>query len=293
MYIIEAINDNYIGKIKEIVKSPLKNAIISKYVDCDYKDINLFNSFCRTIKQNIPSSDKIIYFDIQPPISATCLEKCLIISKDVDNKWWFNSKGIKSGTYKSITFEYYFNGAIYTLIYYIYKQSFVPLTVESTKFDGSLIFEELEDITLQYMIINPNIIFNNVFNSGYINNGIIKIKESGTYSISMVVNYKYNASVKTFKQPDAPFYTLNYYVNDDIGPEIARFNIPIVNYNKPVLKIYVPVSNGTVNINIVNEFDENDEVVLVYNLGSTIDKSYQVNVYYQPQMSYINLVRIV
>ena len=109
----------------------------------------------------------------------------------------------------------------------------------------------------------------------------------------MVVNYKYNASVKTFKQPDAPFYTLNYYVNDDIGDEISRFKIPIINYNKPSLKIYVPISNGTVNINIVNEFNENDEIVLVYNLGTTIDKSYQVNVYYQPQMSYINLARII
>ena len=80
-------------------------------------------------------------------------------------------------------------------------------------------------------------------------------------------------------------------MNDIISDEIYKINIPVINYNKPTLKLYVPISNGTININVIQNFNKDDKIALVYNLGEDINNSYQVNVYYN-ENSYININKI-
>ena len=114
------------------------------------------------------------------------------------------------------------------------------------------------------------------------------IPKNGVYKISITINYKYDAvvgDVSGFDNDNSPFYSLNYLNNSVIGSQISIGKPLLTNYNTISGKNFTPITNGTVSINVINSFNENDQLVIVYNL-----MNYQLNIEYSN--GYFNLIKI-
>ena len=281
-------NNNVISQIKPGIK--LNNAIESKYVEHDgifnsTKSINLFKSTTRTIKQNIDVlSTGYIKLDIQPPLNSILINNCVSVIKNNDGEYLFNSKDILNQS--NIYVEYIINGEIVTLIYLISRYTIIEKISSSSTFNGSFDFESETEILNTY-ILNNSITYTNLIGD-YLTNGILTIPKNGVYKISITINYKYDAvvgDVSGFDNDNSPFYSLNYLNNSVIGSQISIGKPLLTNYNTISGKNFTPITNGTVSINVINSFNENDQLVIVYNL-----MNYQLNIEYSN--GYFNLIKI-
>ena len=72
-------------------------------------------------------------FNPQPPINLLCKSNCIVVIKNNDLKWIFETKNIND---ESIIFEYCINGINYDLIYNIKREKVKEVILSSTKFNG-------------------------------------------------------------------------------------------------------------------------------------------------------------
>jgi len=286
-YMIELI-DEYEGKIIEILKSKLNNAIITKYINNNFnnlnKSINLLSNTSRIIKQVIYDETGYIKFIEQPPKTAKHVvnnysNKCSIIL--FNDYWYFDSSKVGN---ISINFEYSESGLIYELLYIIHRDSEIIRQITISSFTGNFNFVGLPETKYALMNVDIYRIFTFV-NNDYLTNGIFTVPSSGLYNIKIVINYKYNSSVTNFELDETPYYSINYYDNLIIGQEIVKSKIPITNVNIPQSNIYYPITNSSVNISSILELEKDKKLVIVYNLSN-----YQVNVNYD--ISYINIIKL-
>ena len=94
----------------------------------------------------------------------------------------------------------------------------------------------------------------------------------------MVINYTYVGVVS--KVLGNPKFKVNVNGND-IGDGLIQF----VNYNKNNNNISSPLTNGGVKINLIKELNENDELMLIYELNG-----YQKNI--NINNSYISIIKL-
>jgi len=137
-YLIEAGDDKLYGKIIDIIKPGIKldNTIANKYIGDDYvdKNLNLFKSSSRLFTQIINNNSLLFeMFNPQPPINLLCKSNCIVVIKNNDLKWIFETKNIND---ESIIFEYCINGINYDLIYNIKREKVKEVILSSTKFNG-------------------------------------------------------------------------------------------------------------------------------------------------------------
>ena len=262
MYIIDITDDYNIGKIVEIVKSKLNNSVIDSLLN---DSNNLFKYNTRFIKQNLSINTKgYIKFDIQPPLNSKTDN---ILVKKENNIWYFDCDNTSK-----INFTFNKDDSNYELIYFIYKQTESNKILYSIQFTGEFTSNDL-DGSGKYILLNNNFYINNLFNINYLINGVIKIPESGLYSISAIINYNYPSNNSN---TNIPYYSLNKN-----SVEIVKNGVSIISINN----LYSIITNGIVELNIINNFDVNDELTLVYNL-----EGYQNNVVYKT--SYLNISKL-
>ena len=285
LYIVE---NNLLTDIKPGLK--LDDAIVDKYIknfNDSSESINLLKSSSRIIKQNIMINDKgFIKFNVQPPIDSILESDCVNILKDENNIYWFNSTNIINN--KTIIFEYYINGINYNLLYSINRQFIKSLTYDSVSFTGSINFENAIIIDENYQLKDLNNIINITYtqlisDSNINSNGEFNVIESGIYDLSVIINYKYDATVNNVNFNninDLPYYSIN---NGNV--ELSKTIIQFMSYNISSNNNYSPIDNGIVKINSILELEEGDIISLYYN-----NKSSQRNVSFIN--SYFNIVRI-
>ena len=285
LYIIE---NNLINKIKSGIK--LSGAIENKYVNTENvitnfkqnnKGLNLFTSYSRCINQTLLSTDKgFIKFKVQPPINAKHVEnnesnKCSLVIMDNDNNWLFDSSKILSGNNISIVFEYYENGVNYDLLYNINRKHVENLMITSFKFYGFINFEKDEDVKEEYQLTTlddiVNITYQSIINDYINNNGEFIVINSGTYNLTVLINYQYEANVENlFYNNNKPYYSLNNQ-ND----ELIKKYIQYVNYNTSPIYSYSLITSGIVELNIILDLNVNDKVFIIYHNNSN-----QLNIQY-------------
>jgi len=285
LYIVE---NNLLTQIKPGLK--LDEAIVDKYIknfNDSNESVNLLKSSSRIIKQNIMINDKgFIKFNVQPPIDSILESDCVNILKDENNIYWFNSTNIINN--KTIIFEYYINGINYNLLYSINRQFIKSLTYDSVSFTGSINFENAIIIDENYQLKDLNNIINITYtqlisDSNINSNGEFNVIESGIYDLSVIINYKYDATVNNVNFNninDLPYYSIN---NGNV--ELSKTIIQFMSYNISSNNNYSPIDNGIVKINSILELEEGDIISLYYN-----NKSSQRNVSFIN--SYFNIVRI-
>jgi len=279
IYIIKLISDN-IGRVTEIVKSKLLEAVVSKYVndfDTETKSVNLLKSSSRVFTQNVYNSG-YIKFNPQPPTNAKYTEnnKCSVVLKN--NEWWFDIKDSNV----SIIFEYYENGVNYNLIYNIIKHINKNKILASATFSGDFNFSDMNEINNKQIML-VTYILDYKFPNNYIADGIINIPENGIYNIIFIINYQYDTTVPIYVT-EAPYYSLNYFIPG--YPELIKYLVCITNYNTPSKKLYTPISNGTITINAILNLQKDDQIILIYTLNGC-----EMNIKYLDN-SWITLTKI-
>ena len=268
--------DKLLGKIYEIVNNviieikpaiKLQDAIVDKYSG-DFKQsskaIDLFESNTFLFKQTINNNTGYVLFNPQPPIDSKLISNCVDVVLDENNRWLFNSGYINDT--KIITFECDYN----TLLYVINKYILVNY-IKSSTFSGSFDFENIGEILNEYSLINNFIYTGN-------EQGLFILPYTALYNITVVINYTYVGVVS--KVLGNPKFKVNVNGND-IGDGLIQF----VNYNKNNNNISSPLTNGGVKINLIKELNENDELMLIYELNG-----YQKNI--NINNSYISIIKL-
>ena len=295
-YLIEVDSDNLYGIIIDIIKPGIKldNAIASKYIGDDYVDnnLNLFKSSSRLITQIINIDElSFVEFNPQPPVNSICKSDCIVVIKNNDLKWMFETKNINDN---SIIFEYSINGINYDLIYNIKKVKVKEVILNSTKFNGYINFESETDIKNNYVLDNYSSVINLTFNSvvGEIVNGIFIVPYDGLYNISILINYSYNSTVDNLlkSEQDAPNFILQLVNGTQqpytlVGNILGTGSLQIVNYNLVPNYNYSLLSNGTVKINNILNLNKYDKLAIIYNNIKVQTNLDSIN-------GYINIVKI-
>ena len=271
--------DNLIDEIKPGIK--LNDVIVDKYIKANFKDIsksiNLLNSTARIIRQYIPGTSKdFIKFNPQPPKEAINLNMFNVrkyheyeyiienkyninninIIKNINGDWLFDSKYIDLFINEPIIFEYYDQGEIITLLYWIKRNRISNTLIASSIFNGELLFENEQIINNKYILeLNYVPIIGNYI----ILNGILKIPESGVYDITVIIYYKYVAIVDNYNVNNV-YYSIN--MGND---ELVKENIKIVNYNITQNNNKSMLTNNSLTMNILLNLEKNDELFIVYN----------------------------
>ena len=286
------VENNLLTRINSGLK--FDEAIVNKYVNNGFTEtsnVNLFKSSSRVITQNVSNKSGFIKFNPQPPENSRIIEnKCVnVITGD---GWLFNSDNISQGNSSTVIFEYSKQGIIYNLLYNIIRKVQSNLIAASSLFNGSIDFGLVSDAVLdKYQLTNlvddGNNVITMTYNSliGDINNlGEFISPSDGLFSITVVINYKYNPIVTSITDlNNIPFYSLNY---DDVsGDELTRTQLSITCYNTETETNYSLVSNGTITLNTIVSLEQGDKIVIIYN-----NNNIQSNVIYDN--CYFNIVML-
>ena len=183
---------------------------------------------------------------------------------DNDNNWLFDSSKILSSNNVSIIFEYYDNGINYDLLYSINRKVQENRIIASSLFSGFIDFENDSDVKEEYQLSTLNNIVNITYNQligNYINtSGIFITPKDGTYNLSILISYKYEANVENlFYDDNKPYYSLNSQ-----NGELAKKIIPYINYNTSPNHSYSLITNGNIEINVVSNLEVNESIFLIY-----------------------------
>ena len=276
IYLIDS-DDVLYGVVNEIIYPGIKlnDAIVSKYIINNNESVklNLLKSSSRLFKQIIDINPQpFIEFNPQPPINSKYINDCNVVIKNENLKWVFETKNIIDN---SIVFEYYYNGVNYNLIYNIKRVKVKDIILGSSKFDGSINFENETNIQNNYVLSNYqsiiNINYTNILGQIIENNGIINIPSSGLYNISVIINYSYDPTIDNILYYlNSPNYILQLIDGTQqpynlVGNPLAVGNLQLIKYGTISNFNYSPINNGTVNINTLLELSEDDKLALIYN----------------------------